>query len=92
MENLGGAVEFARQHQLELLLVGSAVVNALLALHRPEKLVAALERSPRAAALLALLRAVGIDPVGAIRAVQGLLAAKAAEAAAGAVASKGGGE
>lgn len=40
MENLGGFVEFARAHQLELLLVGSAIVNALLALHRPERLVA----------------------------------------------------
>lgn len=86
-EHLHNALAFAAAHPVEALVVASALVNTLLSLRSPERLVASLEAHPRGAALVALLRAVGIDPPAAIRALQALLTAKAAAAFAGAPAS-----
>lgn len=82
-EHLHNALAFAAAHPVEGLVVLSAIVNTALALRSPERLVAALERHPRGAALVGLVRALGIDPPAAIRAIQGLLTARAAAALAG---------
>lgn len=79
---MGGFLAFFQAHPVECLVVASAVLNAALSLRSPERLVAWAERSPRGAALVALVRALGVDPAAAIRAGQALLAARAAAAAA----------
>jgi hypothetical protein len=83
MENLNSVVAFVAAHPVEGLVIASALINTALALRSPERLVAALERHPRGAALVGLVRALGIDPPAAIRAIQGLLTARAAAALAG---------
>lgn len=90
MEHLGIIWGWMGEHRWELLVGASALVNALLALHRPERVVEALERHPRGRAVVDLLRSLGVDPVGALRALQALLAAKAAQAAVESGESKGG--
>jgi len=65
------------------LLVASALVNLLLLRVTPERLVSLAEQHPRAAALVALVRAAGFDPVTVIRALQALLTARAAAVAGG---------
>lgn len=62
------------------LVLASLVVNGLLYLVPPERLVQLAEQRPRLVAAIRFLRAVGIDPVAAIRALQLLLASKAASA------------
>lgn len=83
MEHLNGLAAFVAAHPVEGLVVASALINTALALRSPERLVAALERHPRGAALVGLVRALGIDPPAAIRAIQGLVTARAAAALAG---------
>lgn len=76
------AVDWIRSHPAETWLIASLVINVALRAKTPEQWVALAERQRVLAACLEVVRALGVDPVRAIRAVQLLAAAKAGGGAA----------
>lgn len=69
-------------HPAEFWLVASAVINLLLRVRSAEQWVSLCERYPKGAAILRLVRALGVDPAGALRALALFASGKAAAASA----------
>lgn len=64
------AVDWVATHPAETWLVVSLVINLALRARTPEQWVALAERRPALAACLEVVRALGVDPARALRAVQ----------------------
>ena len=73
-------VSAVQDHPALALLLLSAVVNLLLALVPPERLVDLAGTRPWGAAAILAIRSAGLDPVGLVRAAQVALSGKAAAA------------
>jgi hypothetical protein len=76
------ALDWVLAHPAECWLMLSAIINLLLRVRSAEQWVALCERHPKGAAVARLVRALGVDPAGAIRALALLVSGKAAEATA----------
>lgn len=77
METLMTLWAWILDNKLMAILIASAVVNVLCRVKSPEAWIALCEKVPRLAALLRLVRGLGIDPVKAINAIKELLSGKA---------------
>lgn len=64
-------------HPAETWLVASLVINLALRARTPEQWIALAEKRPALAACLEVVRALGVDPAGALRALQLVASAKA---------------
>jgi hypothetical protein len=76
------AVAWVQAHPAECWLALSATLNLLLRLRPPEAWVALCERSPVTAAVVGVVRSLGVDPVGALRTLASVVAVKAAQSTA----------
>jgi hypothetical protein len=81
----GTAIAWIQAHPAECWLALSAVLNVAFRLRTPERWVALCERRPALAAVLGLVRALGIDPAGAMKAVALVANTKAAHSSIGAL-------
>lgn len=71
------AVDWIASHPAETWLCVSLVINVALRARTPEQWIALAERRPWLAACLEVVRALGVDPARALRALQLVVNAKA---------------
>lgn len=72
------AMRWGQAHPAECWIAFSAGLNISFRLRTPEKWIALCERYPVAAAAVRVVRALGFDPAGALKALAVLASAKAA--------------
>jgi hypothetical protein len=81
MDNVHVIIAWIQAHPAECWLALSAVLNLMLRLKSAEKWVEHLEKTRGGAAVISVVRMVGVDPAGAMRALALIASARAAAGA-----------